>query len=51
MFLIIFVILLVAWLLGWIAFHVASAAIHILLAVAVLALIIHFIRGHRGATV
>jgi hypothetical protein len=50
MFMILFVVLLVAWLLGWGAFHVAGGLIHLLLIVAVLSLIVHFVRG-RGATV
>jgi hypothetical protein len=44
MFLILFVVLLVAWLLGWAAFHVAGGFIHLLLIVAVIALIVHFVR-------
>ncbi len=36
MFLALFVILLVMWLAGFLAFHVASGAIHILLAIAVI---------------
>jgi hypothetical protein len=40
--------LLVAWLLGWGVFHVATGLIHILLIVAVIALILHFVRGGRG---
>jgi hypothetical protein len=44
-FMILFVILLVAWLLGFIVFHVAGGFIHILLIVAVISLIIHFVRG------
>jgi uncharacterized membrane protein (DUF485 family) len=47
MFLILFVVLLVAWLLGWVAFHVAGGLVHLLLIVAVLALILHFVRGRR----
>jgi len=43
----IFVILLVIWLLGFLAFHVAGALIHLLLPVAVIVLIIHFVRGSR----
>ena len=50
MFMTLFVVLLVAWLLGWGAFHVAGGLIHLLLLVAVISLIVHFIRG-RGATV
>ncbi len=46
-FTILFILLLIAWILGWGVFHVASAAIHILLIVAVIALILHFVRGTR----
>jgi hypothetical protein len=48
-FTILFVVLLVAWLLGWGVFHVASGLIHILLIVAIVSLILHFVRGARGA--
>jgi hypothetical protein len=48
MFLILFIVLLVAWLLGFLAFHIAGGLIHILLIVAVISLIVHFVRG-RGA--
>jgi uncharacterized protein DUF5670 len=44
-FTIFFVILLVAWLLGLGVFHVAGAMIHILLVLAVISLILHFVRG------
>jgi len=47
MFMLLFVILLVAWLLGGFALHVGGDLIHILLIVAVIALILHFVRG-RG---
>jgi hypothetical protein len=50
MFMTLFVVLLVAWLLGWGAFHVAGGLIHLLLLVAVISLIVHLLRG-RGATV
>jgi hypothetical protein len=49
MFLILFLVLLVAWLLGWFAFHVAGGLIHLLLIVAIIALILHFVRGRRTA--
>jgi len=44
------VLLAVAWLLGFTVFHVASAAIHVLIALAIVALIVHFVqgRGHMG---
>ena len=45
---ILFVILLVAWLLGLSVFHVAGGLIHILLVVAVILLVLHFVRGSRG---
>lgn len=45
MFLVLFFILLVAWLLGFIAFHVASGLIHILLILAVISIIVHFFQG------
>ncbi|PYX34548.1 MAG: lmo0937 family membrane protein [Acidobacteria bacterium] len=48
MFTILFIVLLVAWLLGWGVFHVASGLVHRLLIVAVISLILHFVRGARG---
>jgi membrane-bound ClpP family serine protease len=44
------VVLLVLWLLGFIAFHVTTSAVHILLAIAVVMIILHFVRG-RSTTV
>ena len=44
-FLIAFIVLIVAWALGWFAFRVAGGFIHILLVVAVISLIVHFVRG------
>jgi uncharacterized protein DUF5670 len=41
------VILLVAWLLGWGVFHVASGLIHVLLVIAVVVFLINFISGRR----
>jgi hypothetical protein len=38
-------IILLLWLLGFTAFHVTSGAIHLLLIVAVILIIIHFVRG------
>jgi Family of unknown function (DUF5670) len=40
---------LVMWLLGFAAFHVAGGLIHILLLVAVIALVMHFVRGRSVA--
>ena len=48
MLLVLFTILLVAWLLGFVAFHAAGGLIHILLIVAVISLIMHFVRGTRA---
>lgn len=42
------IILAVAWLLGFGVFHVASAALHILVVLAVVALIAHFVTGRTG---
>ena len=43
-------VLLVLWLLGFLAFHVTTGAVHILLVLAVIFVVMHFFRG-RGATV
>jgi hypothetical protein len=40
-------ILLVLWLLGFFAFHIAGGLIHILLVLAVVAVIWHFVAGRR----
>ena len=48
MFLILFIVLLLAWIFGWAVFHVAGAAMHLLLIVAVISLIVHFVRGPRA---
>jgi hypothetical protein len=44
MFLALFVIFLVFWLLGFLAFHVAGGLIHLLLIIAVISLVVHFLR-------
>jgi Family of unknown function (DUF5670) len=49
MFLALFGILLVMWLLGLFAFHVAGGLIHILLIIAVISLVVHFFRGRSVA--
>jgi len=48
MLLILFIVLLVAWLLGWGLFHVAGGLIHLLLILAIIALIVHFVRRRRA---
>jgi Family of unknown function (DUF5670) len=47
MLLILAIILLVAWLLGFLVFHVASGLIHLVVVVAVVLFILHFVRGRR----
>ena len=42
------VVLLVLWLLGFFAFHVASGLIHILLVIAVIMVLINVIQGRRA---
>jgi hypothetical protein len=49
MFLVLFGILLVMWLLGLFAFHVAGGLIHLLLIIAVISLVVHFFRGRSVA--
>lgn len=49
MWLAIAILFLIGWLIGFVAFHVAVAAIHILLALFVIFLIIHFVRRARHA--
>ena len=49
MFIILFVVLVVAWALGFLAFHVAGGLIHLLLIIAVISLIIHLVRGRGTA--
>ena len=44
------VILVLAWLLGFIVFHVAGALIHLLLLVAVVSILWHFVARRRSAT-
>jgi hypothetical protein len=48
-FIVLFFVLIAAWLLFWLAFHVAGGLVHLLLVFAVIALIIHFVRGRRTA--
>ncbi len=49
MFITLFAVLLVLWLLGFFAFHVAGGLIHLLLIIAVISLVIHFFRGRSAA--
>jgi len=47
MLLTVFAVLLVLWLLGFTVFHVAGGLIHLLLVLAVIAIVMHFVRGKR----
>ena len=44
MFIVLFIILLLAWLGGFVVFHVSSALIHLLLLFAILSLLAHLFR-------
>jgi len=46
---ILFVVLLIAWIGGFTVFHVAGGLIHLLLVLAVISLILHFVLGTRAA--
>jgi hypothetical protein len=46
-FIVLFFVLLVGWLLAWLAFHVTVGVVHLLLIFAVIALVLHFVRGGR----
>jgi hypothetical protein len=48
MFMTLFAVLLVLWLLGFFAFHVAGGLIHLLLIIAVISLVMHFFRGRTA---
>jgi Family of unknown function (DUF5670) len=48
MLLILAAILGIAWLLGFTVFHVASGAIHLLLVIAVIGAVVHFLRGRTA---
>ena len=45
LFLIAFAVLFIAWALGVFVLHLAGGLIHVLLAVAIVLLIVHFLRG------
>jgi len=49
MFLGLFLVLVVLWLLGFFAFHVAGGLIHLLLIIAVICLVFHLFRGRSAA--
>ena len=43
-------VLLVLWLLGFLAFHITFGAIHLLLVIAVVLFFVHFLTGSSRAT-
>jgi hypothetical protein len=43
------VIILILWALGFLAFHVTAWFIHLLLVIAIIVFIVHFIRGRPAA--
>jgi hypothetical protein len=46
---VLFIILLIAWLGGVTVFHVAGGLIHLLLVLALISLVVHFVTGTRAA--
>ena len=50
MFLVLAIILAIAWLLGFTMFHAAGFAIHVLLIAAVISVVVHFVSGGRTRT-
>jgi hypothetical protein len=46
---ILFIVLLIAWLGGFTIFHLAGGLIHILLVFAAISLVLHFVMGSRTA--
>ncbi len=49
LFLILFFLVLGAWLMLWAMFHIAGGLIHLLLVIAAISLILHLLRGRRVA--
>ena len=43
------IVLLILWLLGLVAFHVTAWFVHVLIVIAVIVAILHFVRGSRPA--
>jgi hypothetical protein len=44
------IVLFVVWALGFLVFHVAAGIIHLLIILAVISLVMHFVRGGRNRT-
>jgi len=49
LFLILFFMLIGVWLVMWVGLHLAGGAIHLLLIIAVIALVLHLLRGRSVA--
>jgi hypothetical protein len=45
MFVVIAVLLAIAWIMGFTVFHVSSAAIHLLIILAIASVVVHLVRG------
>ncbi|MHB8411950.1 MAG: lmo0937 family membrane protein [Candidatus Acidiferrales bacterium] len=43
------VVLIVLWLLGFFAFHITTAFIHLVLIIGLILLVVHFMRGRSAA--
>jgi hypothetical protein len=43
-------VLIVLWLLGFLAFHVSSGVIHVLLVIGIVMLLAHFFRGRQATS-
>jgi hypothetical protein len=41
------IVLLILWALGLFAFHVTSGVVHVLIVLAVIAIVMHLVRGNR----
>jgi len=50
MFAFVALVLIVAWLMGFLVFHAAGGLIHLLLIVALVAFIYHLVAGRRGTS-
>jgi hypothetical protein len=51
MLLLLAIILGIAWIFGFTVYHVASGAIHLLLLLAIISVVVHFVRGGRRSVV
>ncbi|HUD22507.1 MAG TPA: lmo0937 family membrane protein [Acidobacteriaceae bacterium] len=51
MFLILAIVLVVLWIGGFFVMHISSVLIHLLILLAVISLIIHFVSGSRSAAI